>query len=444
MQFSEPLAPTSVTDTSVQLAGTGSIAIAKSLDLSDDGLLTITPVGSLALPQDLTLGLGGGITDPAGNGLDPLAYAWTLPNWLRLGDDPVMQYEGINASHVPLLVVDSAGTFVIAANREESPRARLRRWDRDEWQMLPLPAATGDNVYVHAVVIDDLDRLVMVWDDQLVLGAGWDFHVSRLDGAAWAELGDGLLVSPDARPEVAAVTVGNDGEPVVAWVEQTSQAGNPTDQYAARWNGASWVQLGSKIDAMDDNWIQTIDVTVSLNGAPLVSWVDRTHDVTEVRAFDATTSTWGSVGLSPFVDALPCLLTPSNGGLIAVGATTTGIRAYDFDGTTWVARGVPALRQAGASAEHPSVHLTPAGTVAAAWREYSTTTGATAVNVAELTEEGWEFLGEPIEITTDSFLLAPSLALQGGDVPAVATGTHEPLPGTSTFRVRTLLRVLNR
>ncbi|HET8985034.1 MAG TPA: Ig-like domain-containing protein, partial [Trueperaceae bacterium] len=442
VRFSEALAPESVTDSTVQLAGTGSIAIAKTLDLSNDGVLTVTPVASLTLPQDMVLSLTSGLHDPSGNALVPITYSWTLPNWLRLGDDPVMQYEADSQVYSPLLAVDGAGTLVVAGNQVAYPEARLRRWDGEAWQALPLPSDDGSTLMVHDIEFDDLGRLVMVWLHRT--SATSDFYVSRLEGAAWTHLGDGLLVGSTMYPEAAAVAIGADGEPVVAWSEKVDPGNSQTDQYVKRWNGTSWVQLGSKLDVTDNNMVQVIGVALSLGGAPLVSWLETVTDVTRVRTFDATTSSWGSVGTSPFVDYQPQLLVPASGGLLAVGATTTGIRVYAFNGTNWVQRGAPALRQAGAVPRTPSVHLTAAETVVAAWSEYVSATSMAEVNVAELTDEGWVYLGAPIDIPVEFSITEPSLVLLGDDLPAIAVGTYEPFPGSFEFRNRTLFRQLNR
>jgi hypothetical protein len=278
----------------------------------------------------------------------------------------------------------------------------------------------------------------MVWRHHS--GTNWDFHVGRLDDSGWTQLGDGLLVDPTKYADAAAVAIGTNGEPVVAW----SEGSGATDQYVKRWNGSTWVQLGSKLDVSDDNWVQLIDVAVSLGGSPLVSWVDRVTDATLVRAFDSTTSSWGSLDTSPFVATLPQLMVPANGGLLAAGTSAAGIRVYAFDGTKWVQQGAPALRHAGASTRAPSVRLTVSGTVVAAWAEYLSSADITTVNVAELTNQGWVYLGDPIDIAAGFGFTDPSLVLLADDLPAIAVGTYEPFPGSFEFLSRTLFRHLNR
>lgn len=65
--FFTALGPETVDDQTVRLAATGSVALAKVLSLSADARdFVVAPVASLQLPTTLTLHLGTGIRDLAG------------------------------------------------------------------------------------------------------------------------------------------------------------------------------------------------------------------------------------------------------------------------------------------------------------------------------------------------------------------------------------------
>lgn len=441
VKFSEPLAPASVSDDNVQLAGNGSVNLAKTMTLSDDGVLVVAPLAPLALPQDVVLNLGAGVRDLAGNALTPYTYGWTVPSWLRRGEDPVVDNVGSTFIYSALLAVDSLGTAVVASNRETSPQARLSRWDGDVWQPLPLPAAQDGAVFAADMAFDQQDRLVLVWEGRLQSGVRASFQVSRLEGTTWTTLGAGLLTNADYFASAAALTFSG-GQPLVAWAERTTAGNSDSDQYVSRWSGTAWVPMGGKLDVIDTNVVFDIDVAIGLGGNPIVAWGDSSSGASQVRSYDATTLSWQSLGASPTSYASPQVLVPTGGGLLLAISVGSGISLYGFNGADWLPAGVPLSRKAGASAGRPSARITQADTVMVAWSEFLSQ--ASTVNVAELTDEGWLFHGEPIELTAGLSFSGPSLALLAGDVPALAVATYEPVSGSPQFVSRTLYRQLNR
>jgi hypothetical protein len=440
--FSEDLDPATVTDATVLLAGDGSVNIAKTLALSGD-TLTVTPLSALDLPEHLTLSLTSGIADEAGNALEPESWSWTVPAWLRLGDDPVLAYAGSSAIYGSLLDLDSQGRPVVAGNREESPQALLSRWDGQEWTEIPPPNGGDGATFVHDLAVAG-DDVVVVWSGWFGETPDHDFYVSRWDGQEWSLFGDGLTVG-DVYPQQAALAVDESGHPVVAFSQKASPGIAAADLLVRRWTGSAWQALGDKLDVNDDAPIEVIDLVLDPDGDPIVSWGERFYASSFVKAWDPTLQTWQALGGSiSTLDQAAVLLVRSTGELVAaIGTTDQTIRLYRYMAPSWVPLGTALRRSSESDAFGPSLAENDSGEVVVGWSEYSATDST--VEVATLREGAWQYVDDDLVALLPSDLEKVKLRLVDGDTPAVVYTrfTQDP-PPASSFQVETIFRLLNR
>lgn len=189
LTFSEPVRAETVTDSSVLVSGSGSVALGKTLSLSADGkTLKIALASAPALPNTFLVTLTNAVADLAGNPLSvpPDPWSFTMPSW---------------------------------------------------WHPWPLPLNVGASSYSFPrLVLDQADRPIVAWTtDQL--------YVSRWNGTSWQPVGSpihGLA----ADIQYFELGVGADGQPVIAWKEVlTSEAWPPYWIFAARWTGSEWTSL---------------------------------------------------------------------------------------------------------------------------------------------------------------------------------------------------------
>jgi hypothetical protein len=185
---SEALLASTVTTSTVQLAISGN-PIASKTSLSEDGTtitVSLSQRRSIQLPATIQELLPGTITDLAGNALAQSSWTWSAPFWLKFGS-----VQGGS----PDIALDSKANLVIST----------------------------------AVQRANLDNQIVV--ARHVSGQVWD----KSFGSPQGPEGSSYVTGP------AAVTVGDDDKPILAWPEfQGANSGRPTDIHVAKWTGSAW------------------------------------------------------------------------------------------------------------------------------------------------------------------------------------------------------------
>ena len=112
--------------------------------------------------------------------------------------------------------------------------------------------------WLHGPGMNDQVNALTVYDDgggpELYAGGSFTMagsvaanHTAKWNGSSWVPLGSGMSVS--AFPFVGALTVFDDGGgPALYAGGGFATAGGLTANNIARWDGASWTQLGSGTD----------------------------------------------------------------------------------------------------------------------------------------------------------------------------------------------------
>lgn len=446
-EFSKPVDPATINDTTVHLVGPGSANLAKLLTLSADGRsLSVAPVSSLTLPTTLSLSLTSGIQDHQGNQLTPVSWSWSLPAWLRVGDDPVT--ESLNQTFIygALLALDPAGGPVIATNRETDPVGELLRWDGDAWQEVPMPVTGSGWAFLDGVAVDPDGGIVVVWKGSIDGVSRSNFYVGRWDGQAWTLFGGGLLKNAAEHfPEAAAVALDASGYPVVAWSEKTTPGNAPANLYASRWNGTIWTALGGSFEVNDDPVIHTVRITLDPDDEPVVSWGEVFHSEAYVARWDAIGAAWAVLGGPIAANSLAQpVAVMQDGTVVAAVADSEGrLQPVHYTGIGWLPLTAPVRVDPALSAVPVDLATTSTGALVVAWREIGG--GQSYLHVARLAEEGWQHLGTPISAPGTSILFHASLGLDGADVPSFAYGVFRPVtdpPGH--YQLEKLYRRLNQ
>jgi hypothetical protein len=188
-------------------------ALAFAAKQSPDGLsIELSLAAPPELPAELTIALGAGITDLAGNPLEPTTVRFAMPIWQRLG-------------------------------------AVLNR----------APLATATDV---RLALDGLGRPVLLSIEDN------DVYVSRWQDGAWLDMGAQLnqnatLPSPGAESR-AALAIDASGAPFVAFREATSVV-------VMRWNGSAWQSLGDLVDPVAGGSYAPA-LAVDSSGKPIVAF----------------------------------------------------------------------------------------------------------------------------------------------------------------------------
>ena len=158
----------------------------------------------------------------------------------------------------PSLTLDGTGLPVVAWSEDisgGSVRIAACAWDGTVWKALgsavsfyPSPTPTRAESAAIRTLRDG--TAIIAWSEKGASQPSFDLFVARWTGVEWQYLGTPLsavpapagMVGSDARRP--ALAVDRSGMPTIAWEEDTpGTAGTAT--YAARWNGSTWVGLGT-------------------------------------------------------------------------------------------------------------------------------------------------------------------------------------------------------
>ena len=213
--FSEPINPGSVAGAAVSILNGAGEAFEVGRSLSVDGtVLSMTlDGGPVSAAGALVARLATGVTDLAGNELEPADVTWPVPLWVP--DEPAIA--------IPYVTSEWSGLF----------RPVARMGPAGELYLAASASGSPDRVVVfrRASPADAWERLAGGADcDGLTTGLGWDFgldpagrptvvttrtdtmHVCRWSGSEWEEIAPSLT----ARSNIVAAAFGPGSEMAIA------------------------------------------------------------------------------------------------------------------------------------------------------------------------------------------------------------------------------------
>ena len=276
--FSEALDPSSVSNASISLSS-GGTTLSTTASLGSDGHtvgVTLGAHSTLTFPATVTVSVNAAIKDLAGNAVGSLpSWSWTAPLWVKM---PSL------AATLAYVALDPTGRGSVAY----------------------LSDSTGGGARTLAVA-------------QYAAGAVWDMTVG----------------SPTATATAAAIAVGADGAPVVAWSD--SQASHAL---AARWSGTSWNAIGGDIEASVPAAasVQVSSLVITPSGTPMAGWSapQGTNSYGYVASFSSTA--WQALPPGEFAGiGSPLLRLDSKGNPVGffLGYIGTPRMIEQYENGTW-------------------------------------------------------------------------------------------------------------
>jgi hypothetical protein len=225
---------------------------------------------------------------------------WNGNAWAGLGgsDSGGGISNNSGASRYPTVAIGADGRPLVAWHDDSGgdEEIYIRRWSGSAWVEIGSGSASGGGVSNNSgrSVFPDLavapdGKVVIVWMDR---SSGNDqIYLRRWDGNQWAELGgnsatSGGISASSGRSGRPALALDTAGRPYVAWADSS---GSTQNIYAKRYNGSSWVEIGSG-SASGNGLSQTSGssqyATLALDGnnRPYVAWYDGTSGSLEIYA----------------------------------------------------------------------------------------------------------------------------------------------------------------
>lgn len=272
VQFSEPITLAAGAVVLRQLQPETELPL--TVSLSDDRrsveLLLDEPPDA---PCELVLELGAGITDLAGNALEPLSLRFSLPIWRPLGAE-LNRDPSVSATDVRL-ARDGASRLVMSS--VEGGNVYASRYEEGVWHPLGkrLNQTTVDTSAAPeprlALAVDATDAPVVAFRE------GGKVRAARWDGTGWEPLGD--TVDPDGGGSYApALALSGGAEPVVAF--DTLGSANAPALRVRRLSHGKWqtlAELPTKtrgVRLVDDGQAFALAYHEANSGLSVSRWVD--------------------------------------------------------------------------------------------------------------------------------------------------------------------------
>jgi hypothetical protein len=442
--FSEALAVSSLSGSSVAVSDGSGALLARTLALSDDGkTLTVELVSKPNLPNTLTVALTGSLTDSTGTPLIVPADEWsfTLPEWLELGG-ALSANDGSTAAFRPSMALDDAGNPVVAWDEFDGMtfNIHVQRWTGSDWSPVGsgmLSANSGSTGAVRpSLALDGDGNPTVAWDESD--GTNRNIYVQRWTGSGWSPVGPGVLSANTGDTDAfhASLALTGSGDPVVAWHEEESGIENV---YVHRWTGTGWVPVGPGLLSANGGATAAQEPSLALDpaGNPVVAWHEYDGETINIHVQRWNGSSWSGVGglLSANLIAEP---EPDNThafeaslALDEAGEPMVAWREFDgsayniyvrrWNGSNWSSVGLGRLSASDSptSAIRPSLALYD-GDPVVAWEESGEST--TDVHVRRWNGDDWTEVGSGMLSALDGATAArgPSLALAASGEAVVA------------------------
>ncbi len=222
-----------------------------------------------------------------GAGFAIFAGMWNGASWVNFGADPSPR--GFNPAY-PSCAIDSSAAFVLAGTSfYESPTEErmtfVSRYSGTSWSLLgsDLNAVAANGTHaVKPSVAQGGGALFVAWDENDTSSIEGVF-VSQWSGSSWMSVG-GRVSSPTSKALRPSLRVDSTAKPVVAW---TSVSNSESKVFVSRWNGASWIPIGSPISAVGGigTDAQNASLALTAQGLPVVAFQESSAGIDDVYVF---------------------------------------------------------------------------------------------------------------------------------------------------------------
>lgn len=230
-----------------------------------------------------------------GSGLGPLLLyvkAWNGSAWTPLGAS--LNVNGAFSASGVSIALDASGKPFVAWAEYDSVNLNtdvfVKTWNGSSWVAVgagPLDLVQNEDANAPSIQVDGAGLPVVAFGE--FDGSSGNIVVERWNGSSWAQVGGSPDVSLAAPAESANLALESNGTPVVAWEE----SGNV---YVARWSGSAWSLIGGALDVVPAHLTAAPRVRLTANGAPVVTWAESDGASLDVWVKRWNGSSWVLVG----------------------------------------------------------------------------------------------------------------------------------------------------
>ena len=334
---------------------------------------------------------------------------WNGTSWVAIGSGSASGGGISNSGYAggPSLAVSPDGTPIVAWNDDSSGDSDIyvRRWSGTSWVEMSSGSASGGGISdtggtgSPSLAISSAGLPIIAWSDGS--SGEREIYVRRWNGTSWVEIGSGSAsgggISDCGGSESPSLAVSLDGTPIIAWDKMLRGTYETTYEiYVRRWNGTSWVEIGSGSASgggisNDSGDSESPSLAISPDGTPFIAWSDRKGDWDDeeyeiyLRRWDGKSwvemgsgsASGGGISESGRYSMHPSLAVGPDGTPIiawreAWGPFNLDIYVRRWDGTSWVEMGSGSASGGGISndsggSESPSLAISRDSIPTVAW-----------------------------------------------------------------------------
>ena len=197
------------------------------------------------------------------------------------------------SAHHPWLAIGPDDNPIVAWSDGSSSNLDIytKRWDGAAWVEMGTDSASGGGIsqndgfaWSPSVAIGPDGNPVVAWEDDSSINP--EIYIKRWNGSAWVEIGAGSASGGGISQTRAALSpslaIGPDGNPVVAWQDFSGSSYSLRKNiYVRRWDGVAWVEMGAG-SASGEGISETASaedpsIAIGPDGMPIVVWQDEVN-----------------------------------------------------------------------------------------------------------------------------------------------------------------------
>jgi Bacterial Ig-like domain len=417
--LSEPILTSSVNTTNAQLKiGTNVVTSTATLDTAGTKLV-LKPTLLPALTATITVALNG-LTDRAGNALNVPNSSFNAPDWQAPGS---VQALNSATSGVPKIAIDSNGKPVVAWT--EAGNINVKKWNGTSWDLLATtPGGVG------SMALDSAGNPIVSWNQYICCSSEYkyDTFVKKWDGAAWVQLGAALdihanVIFANGQTTTSAIAIDSTDNPIVTWSEWDETTSY--NIYTKRWNGVSWIQLGTLLDENTDKSARMPAIAINSSGQPIVTWIESDDTTDNVYAKRWNGTAWVQYGTTLDFDLtnnvlFPAIAIDSSANPIVTwceyNAASYNIYAKKWNGSSWTTLGTSLVYDSTKISYNSSIAIDSSNNPIVAWDESD---NGFDVHVKKWNGSNWTALGASLDNDPSKPASNPSIAIDSSNNPIV-------------------------
>ena len=306
----------------------------------------------------------------AANGFIPAVVKWNGISWSAVGN---AAFEGGTTSNL-CLTIDKNGTPYVAyedglpaiANSLHG-KLTVIKWNGSNWVYVGSPGISDTEAVYFSLACDPNGVPYVAYTDGVDGNSGIPGPgiVKKWNGNSWVTVGSADVTTDLQNVEYPAVGFDASGNAFLAYYNEYNNAG-----WMSQLQGGYWMPQGAPTPSFSPSVVQYVSLAFDTGGTPYVAYQDQFNGATVMKLVGQT---WTAVGNPSFTSTVAnytsLAIDPSGVPYVAYQAGGGGKAEVEkFNGSSWVSVGMGYITTA--EADYTSLAIDASGTPYIAFEDY--------------------------------------------------------------------------